>query len=136
MMTTLLRSQTFAVAPNSRLNTPMVPGPHTSWVISTSTFTHTLSPGWTDFLPEARAMSFSVSVIGWRIPEPNGACNIDSANVVGYIEVVSETWAFLATPAASAAYNMAVDEALLRGAAARQRPLLRIYSWRKPSVSI
>jgi len=32
--------------------------------------------------------------------------------------------------------NMAVDEALLRSAAERGRPLLRVYSWRQPAVSI
>src|ERR1043166_6668557 len=62
MMTTLSLSQTFAVAPNSLLNTPIVPGPHTSWVMRLSTLTQTLSPGCTDFLREARAMIFSVSV--------------------------------------------------------------------------
>ena len=46
-----------------RLNTPMVPGPQTSCVIRVSTFTHTLSPGWTCALPEARARTFSVRVI-------------------------------------------------------------------------
>src|SRR5580700_7875997 len=62
-MTILFLSQTFASLPNSRLNTPMVPGPHTSCVISTSAFTQILSPAWTVFLPEARARSFSVNVI-------------------------------------------------------------------------
>jgi len=32
--------------------------------------------------------------------------------------------------------NMAVDEALLRAAVERGRPLLRVYSWRQPAVSI
>lgn len=32
--------------------------------------------------------------------------------------------------------NMAVDEALLRRAAQRGRPLLRVYSWLRPAVSI
>src|SRR6266508_4155593 len=63
MMTTLLRSQTLAAGPNSRLNTPMVPGPQTSCVMSTSAFTHTLSPACTCALPAARARIFSVSVI-------------------------------------------------------------------------
>src|SRR3989442_7135106 len=63
MMTTRLRSQTFALLPNSRLNTPIVPGPQTSWVISTSAFTQTLSPAWTWDLPEARARIFSLKVI-------------------------------------------------------------------------
>lgn len=44
-------------------------------------------------------------------------------------------WDGLQSPAASAAFNMAVDEVLLRTAAKRGRPLLRVYSWEKPSVS-
>lgn len=48
---------------------------------------------------------------------------------------MSEIWDFLQSPASSAALNMAVDEALLSTAANRRRPLLRIYSWQKPSVS-
>src|SRR5438876_12247250 len=63
MITTLVRSQTLAVLPNSRWKTPMVPGPHTSWVMSTSVFTQTLSPAWTRCLPAARARIFSVNVI-------------------------------------------------------------------------
>jgi lipoate-protein ligase A len=46
-----------------------------------------------------------------------------------------EIWDFLYSPAASAAFNMALDEALLRTAMQRGRPLLRVYSWEKPSVS-
>ena len=42
---------------------PKVPGPHTSCVMSTSTLTHTLSPGATWLLPLARARIFSVIVI-------------------------------------------------------------------------
>src|SRR6266404_2605001 len=63
MMTTLLRSQTLASLPNSRLKTPMVPGPHTSCVMRTSALTQTLSPAWTLALPAARARIFSVNVI-------------------------------------------------------------------------
>src|SRR2546425_7117907 len=63
MMTILLRSQTLASLPNSRLKTPMVPGPQTSWVISTSVWTQTLSPACARDLPAARARIFSVSVI-------------------------------------------------------------------------
>src|SRR5437762_14380407 len=63
MMTILLRSQTLASLPNSRLKTPMVPGPQTSWVINTSAWTQTLSPDWTRALPAARARIFSVKVI-------------------------------------------------------------------------
>jgi lipoyl(octanoyl) transferase len=47
-----------------------------------------------------------------------------------------ETWDFLQSPAADAAENMALDEVLLRTAAQRGRPLLRVYSWLKPSISI
>ncbi len=46
-----------------------------------------------------------------------------------------ETWGFLCSPAAGAAWNMAMDEALLHTAAKRGRPLLRVYAWEKPSVS-
>src|SRR5258708_6963285 len=63
MITSFFGSQTLAALPNSRLKTPMVPGPHTSWVMRMSTFTHTLSPAWTCALPLARASTFSVRVI-------------------------------------------------------------------------
>src|SRR5476651_1081637 len=63
MMTILFLSQTLAFLPNSRLNTPIVPGPQTSWVRRTSVFTQTFSPGATWALPLARASSFSVNVI-------------------------------------------------------------------------
>jgi len=46
-----------------------------------------------------------------------------------------ETWDFLLSPAAGAAWNMAMDEALLHTAATRGRPLLRVYAWENPSVS-
>jgi len=46
-----------------------------------------------------------------------------------------EIWDFLRSPAADAAFNMALDEALLRTATKRGRPLLRVYSWGRPSVS-
>jgi lipoate-protein ligase A len=46
-----------------------------------------------------------------------------------------ETWDFLLSPAAGAAWNMALDEALLQDATKRGRPLLRVYAWDKPSVS-
>ncbi|HUJ72322.1 MAG TPA: biotin/lipoate A/B protein ligase family protein [Verrucomicrobiae bacterium] len=49
---------------------------------------------------------------------------------------MTETWDFLRSPAADAATNMALDEALLRTAAARGRPLLRLYSWSRPAISI
>ena len=64
MITTFSRSQTFASLPKCFLKTPMVPGPHTSWVMSTSTLTQTFSPGSTASRPAARARIFSVSVIG------------------------------------------------------------------------
>lgn len=46
------------------------------------------------------------------------------------------TWHFLKSPAGSAAANMALDDVLLRTAAQRSRPLLRVYSWLRPAVSI
>src|SRR5277367_416911 len=48
---------------------------------------------------------------------------------------MSETWDFLHSPAARAAFNMALDEALLRSAMKRGRPLLRVYSWEEPAVT-
>ena len=48
---------------------------------------------------------------------------------------MTETWSFLESRPADAATNMALDEALLRTAAERGRPLLRLYSWEKPAVS-
>ncbi|MCG3147299.1 MAG: Octanoyltransferase LipM [Verrucomicrobiae bacterium] len=47
-----------------------------------------------------------------------------------------EMWDLLQSPAASPAINMATDEVLLRTAAQRGRPLLRLYTWDKPAVSI
>ena len=49
---------------------------------------------------------------------------------------MTETWLILQSPADSAAWNMALDEALLRTAPDRDCPLLRVYSWRQPAVSI
>lgn len=48
---------------------------------------------------------------------------------------MSEKWLFLQSPAADAATNMAVDEALLRNATERRLPLLRVYAWVRPAVS-
>jgi lipoate-protein ligase A len=48
---------------------------------------------------------------------------------------MSETWDFLRSPAAGAAFNMGLDESLLRTAVKRGRPLLRVYSWEKPAVT-
>jgi len=44
-------------------------------------------------------------------------------------------WDLLIASAAPAATNMGVDEALLRTATQRDRPLLRLYSWDRLSVS-
>jgi lipoate-protein ligase A len=46
-----------------------------------------------------------------------------------------EAWYLLIDPPAPAAWNMALDEALLRTAGQRGRPLLRIYRWDRPSVT-
>ena len=47
-----------------------------------------------------------------------------------------ETWDFWDDGVREPAMNMAVDEALLRMAAARGRPLLRFYAWDRPAVTI
>jgi len=46
-----------------------------------------------------------------------------------------ETWHLLQDGPGAPACNMAVDEALLRTAAQRGRPLLRLYAWDRPAVS-
>ncbi len=46
-----------------------------------------------------------------------------------------ENWDLLLMPRHAAAFNMAVDEALLRTAASRARPLLRIYAWEGQPVT-
>ena len=48
---------------------------------------------------------------------------------------MKDAWDFLQSPAGSAAFNMALDEALLQTAAKRGRALLRVYAWEKPAVS-
>src|SRR5919201_1497802 len=58
MMTTWSRSQTLASRPKCCLKTPMVPGPHTSCVMRTSTSTQMFSPGCTlSRPPEPHAMT-------------------------------------------------------------------------------
>ncbi|MEI6082729.1 MAG: octanoyltransferase, partial [Verrucomicrobiota bacterium] len=47
-----------------------------------------------------------------------------------------EIWDLLQSPVAAAATNMATDEVLLRTAALRHRPLLRLYRWDRHSISI
>lgn len=46
-----------------------------------------------------------------------------------------EPWYLLIDPPATAAWNMALDEALLRTASQRGRALLRVYGWDRPSVT-
>ena len=46
-----------------------------------------------------------------------------------------DIWDCLRSPVADAAMNMAIDHALLRFAATRRRPLLRLYAWQQPAVS-
>jgi lipoyl(octanoyl) transferase len=49
----------------------------------------------------------------------------------------SNPWRLLKTPASSAAYNMALDEALLLSVAQKKSlPTLRLYSWKVPSLSL
>jgi len=63
IITTLEGSQTLACRPKFSWKTPIVPGPHTSWVIKTSTLTQMLSPGEISCFPALRARIFSVIVI-------------------------------------------------------------------------
>ncbi|MCX7825186.1 MAG: hypothetical protein N2689_06470 [Verrucomicrobiae bacterium] len=49
---------------------------------------------------------------------------------------MSETWDFWRDEARDPAMNMALDDALLRAAPERGRPLLRLYGWSAPAVSI
>src|SRR5438445_5907771 len=63
MITTFCRSHTFAFGPNCLRKMPMVPGPHTSWVIRISTFTQILSPADARGRPAWRARIFSVIVM-------------------------------------------------------------------------
>ena len=55
--------------------------------------------------------------------------------ILRYNAGMVESWFFLESPPADAATNMALDEALLRTAGERRRPLLRVYAWSKPAVS-
>jgi lipoate-protein ligase A len=59
-----------------------------------------------------------------------------TTDIIRYNMLMVESWFFLQSPPADAATNMATDEALLRGAAERGCPLLRVYAWRRPAVSI
>ncbi|AKF25135.1 hypothetical protein YH65_06805 [Sulfurovum lithotrophicum] len=45
------------------------------------------------------------------------------------------SWRFIDSPAASAQWNMAVDEALLYTFKEEDLPILRLYKWKKPSLS-
>ncbi len=46
-----------------------------------------------------------------------------------------QTWLLLHSGAGGSAHNMAMDEALLRGAPALGRPILRFYSWVEPAAT-
>ncbi len=63
MITTFSGSQTLAFGPNCLRKMPIVPGPHTSWVIRMSTSTQMLSPGATVFRPACCASTCSVIVM-------------------------------------------------------------------------
>jgi lipoate-protein ligase A len=47
-----------------------------------------------------------------------------------------QTWRFLLTPPASGADNMALDEALMHRARQSGEWVLRVYSWRTPTISL
>src|ERR1700744_6370483 len=63
MITTRFLSHTFALRPNFSWKMPIVPGPHTSWVMRMSTFTQTFSSGETRLRPLCLARIFSVIVM-------------------------------------------------------------------------
>jgi lipoate-protein ligase A len=65
-------------------------------------------------------MIFSVSVI---------------VGIIRYNAGMVESWFLLDSPAAHAAANMALDEALLQTAGERGRAVLRVYGWTRPAVS-
>jgi lipoate-protein ligase A len=48
----------------------------------------------------------------------------------------SMRWLFFVTPAADGAYNMALDEALMRRAARTGEAVFRVYSWSVPTLSL
>src|ERR1035438_352939 len=62
-MTSFFLSQIFAFSPNSFFQIANVGGPHTSWVIKTSTLSQTFSPGITLGRLADSANIFSVIVI-------------------------------------------------------------------------
>src|SRR5262245_12713539 len=76
MMTTFSRSQTFASLPKCWWKMPNVGGPQTSWVIMTSTFTQTFSPGAPAGCPAAGARIFSVKgIVGIGRPAIQRFCH-------------------------------------------------------------
>lgn len=65
---------------------------------------------------------------GQRTPAP--------ASFFGLL-IIMEHWRFIDSGACDAAFNMALDEVLLgRVAAGQSPPVLRVYRWSRPSVSI
>src|SRR5690242_13647742 len=70
MMTTESGFQTLALRPNFSWKMPMVPGPQTSWVMRTSTFTQIFSPGVTFERPACLARIFSVMVMPGMVTSP------------------------------------------------------------------
>ena len=46
----------------------------------------------------------------------------------------AESWLLLDSGPCPAAFNMAMDEALLEAAASLGRPVLRFYGWTKPEI--
>lgn len=46
------------------------------------------------------------------------------------------SWRLLHSPPSSAGYNMSVDEALLNLFYLKEKPILRFYTWKKPTLSL
>src|ERR1700753_2317711 len=50
-------------------------------------------------------------------------------------QTVNAPWYLIHSGAGGAAHNMAMDEALLEGASAIGRPVLRFYGWTEPAAT-
>jgi len=69
-------------------------------------------------------------------PHRADAASPDGAGHRGRLADTPSRWRLLITGPADGAYNMALDEALLHGAIAGGQPVLRIYAWQPPAVSL
>jgi hypothetical protein len=74
-------------------------------------------------------------------PTSNGSSNVPSLDVrrsmldVGCSSGASAAWLLLNSGLCEAAFNMALDEALLQTAPVRKKPVLRFYGWTEPAAT-